>query len=353
MKHIFTLVTLLFAADTFLFAQSTDTLTFLYAYDEWRFSSGHKQNVDSLFQRLAEREIDSIWIAGHTDQTGTDAYNQQLSQKRVEGVKSYLATQQNVPIHAEAMGESQPLVQGTNIAKLAPNRRVRLIVFHTPDAARVKADSLRLAKIARELLPPVQQYTVYQGHDTVLSSPSGMLMYVKSGTFPDEGEGSATTLYAQEFLTPSQILGARLTTAMADGSPLASEAMFRLWTDNPAPWNKEILTFTPTDTVVEDMQKFVSSMDSAGYVRWLEDEERGEFVYRYITRIPNTIGAPGIERDTVFRAKWWCRFLDKLGYLPQKCMTITLDSTRYFEWLEMVSTPQYDTYRLQNIRRTI
>lgn len=73
-----------------------------------------------------------VQIFGHTDDVGSQAYNQQLSKFRAEAVKAYL-TEAGVPEESMAtlgMGKSAPLVEGTDPAARQRNRRVELaIVF--------------------------------------------------------------------------------------------------------------------------------------------------------------------------------------------------------------------------------
>jgi outer membrane protein OmpA-like peptidoglycan-associated protein len=72
----------------------------------------------------------SLEIEGHTDSVGSDDYNQSLSERRAESVKSYLA-QQGIPsatIKARGFGEAQPVASNDTAAGRQRNRRVELIV---------------------------------------------------------------------------------------------------------------------------------------------------------------------------------------------------------------------------------
>jgi outer membrane protein OmpA-like peptidoglycan-associated protein len=72
----------------------------------------------------------NLEIEGHTDSVGTDAYNQSLSERRAESVKSYLA-QQGIPsstIKARGFGEASPVASNDSAAGRQQNRRVELIV---------------------------------------------------------------------------------------------------------------------------------------------------------------------------------------------------------------------------------
>jgi outer membrane protein OmpA-like peptidoglycan-associated protein len=69
-------------------------------------------------------------IEGNTDSVGTEAFNQQLSEQRAEGVRSYL-TQQGVPessTTAKGYGKTQPIASNDTSEGRQQNRRVELIV---------------------------------------------------------------------------------------------------------------------------------------------------------------------------------------------------------------------------------
>lgn len=69
-----------------------------------------------------------IEVAGHTDSTGSDAYNQELSQRRAGAVAAYLGTR-NVRqdrIITVGMGEARPVATNDTEAGRQSNRRVEL-----------------------------------------------------------------------------------------------------------------------------------------------------------------------------------------------------------------------------------
>jgi outer membrane protein OmpA-like peptidoglycan-associated protein len=69
-----------------------------------------------------------IEIAGHTDNTGSAATNQRLSQSRAEAVRAYLASKGVAPdrMVAKGYGPSVPVATNTTAAGRAQNRRVEL-----------------------------------------------------------------------------------------------------------------------------------------------------------------------------------------------------------------------------------
>lgn len=70
----------------------------------------------------------SITITGFTDNVGTAAYNQELSERRAQSVGSYLASQgvsQN-RIYTQGRGERNPIASNSTVQGRAMNRRVEV-----------------------------------------------------------------------------------------------------------------------------------------------------------------------------------------------------------------------------------
>jgi len=69
-------------------------------------------------------------VEGHTDSIGSDAFNQTLSEKRAESVRSYFASQglQGGAITARGYGESKPVADNSSNAGRQANRRVEIVV---------------------------------------------------------------------------------------------------------------------------------------------------------------------------------------------------------------------------------
>lgn len=75
-------------------------------------------------------EIQNIKIVGHTDSSGAEAYNQQLSERRAIAVKNFLLDQ-GIPAETMAtlgMGESSPIASNASADGRAQNRRVEITI---------------------------------------------------------------------------------------------------------------------------------------------------------------------------------------------------------------------------------
>jgi outer membrane protein OmpA-like peptidoglycan-associated protein len=84
--------------------------------------------LNSVGKVLAEYEQTVVEVAGHTDSTGTDAYNQGLSERRAQSVSSYLSgrgviAQRMITL---GMGESRPVADNSSEAGRQANRRVEI-----------------------------------------------------------------------------------------------------------------------------------------------------------------------------------------------------------------------------------
>jgi len=71
-----------------------------------------------------------IEIEGHTDNVGSDQYNQRLSEQRAASVQAYLLQQKIAPsaVGTEGFGESRPVASNDSAAGRQHNRRVELVV---------------------------------------------------------------------------------------------------------------------------------------------------------------------------------------------------------------------------------
>jgi len=92
-------------------------------------------------------------IEGNTDSVGTESFNQQLSEQRAEGVRTYL-TQQGVPessTTSTGFGKTRPIASNDTSEGRQQNRRVELVV--SGEVIGTKVISLNLQPIATVTSP--------------------------------------------------------------------------------------------------------------------------------------------------------------------------------------------------------
>jgi len=86
--------------------------------------------LDGVSMVLKEYEKTVIEVAGHTDSSGSDQYNQSLSQRRAQSVASYLSSHgvQGTRLMTVGAGEAHPIASNDTEQGKAANRRVEMTI---------------------------------------------------------------------------------------------------------------------------------------------------------------------------------------------------------------------------------
>lgn len=87
--------------------------------------------LNSVAIVLAKYADTTMRLTGHTDSTGSKAYNQTLSERRAQSVADYLVTQQVARnrMLVQGMGFEQPIADNATPEGRAANRRVELYIL--------------------------------------------------------------------------------------------------------------------------------------------------------------------------------------------------------------------------------
>jgi len=104
----------------------------LFEYDKAELKSGAMRSLEPLMTFLREHPDRTLLIEGYTDSTGSDSYNLDLSQRRAEAVRGFLASSgiSADRIIARGYGESYPVTTNTTEAGRQQNRRVEVVIAH-------------------------------------------------------------------------------------------------------------------------------------------------------------------------------------------------------------------------------
>jgi outer membrane protein OmpA-like peptidoglycan-associated protein len=99
-----------------------------FATDSSDLSPAFFSVLNSVGKVLAEYEQTVVEVAGHTDSTGSDSYNQSLSERRATAVSSYLRGQGVIDqrLITLGMGEARPVADNSSAAGRQANRRVEI-----------------------------------------------------------------------------------------------------------------------------------------------------------------------------------------------------------------------------------
>ncbi len=99
-----------------------------FGLDSANIDAGFRNTLDQVASTLTQYEKTYVDVMGHTDSTGSDAYNQSLSERRASAVASYLTSRgvQSARLATRGYGESQPKASNLDEAGRAANRRVEI-----------------------------------------------------------------------------------------------------------------------------------------------------------------------------------------------------------------------------------
>lgn len=111
------------------------TVTFasglMYDFDSDVIRSEAATNLRNLAASLKKYPNTQLLIVGHTDDSGSDSYNQALSQRRADAALRYLG-QQAIPasrIAASGRGESEPIASNETEGGRQINRRIEVAIY--------------------------------------------------------------------------------------------------------------------------------------------------------------------------------------------------------------------------------
>ena len=110
-----------YAADTF------------FDFDKYVIKPEGKAKLDDLVAKTKGLNLEVIIAVGHTDNIGTMAYNQKLSERRANAVKDYLVSKgiEKNRIYTEGKSFKQPIASNKTAEGRAKNRRTEIEVVGT------------------------------------------------------------------------------------------------------------------------------------------------------------------------------------------------------------------------------
>ena len=118
-------------------APTAEKVTFsadaFFDFDKAVLKPEGKATLQNLVGQLKGTDIEVIVATGHTDWTGSDAYNMKLSMRRAKAVKAFLVSK-GIPesrVFVEGKGERNPIADNHTKDGRAKNRRVDIEVVGT------------------------------------------------------------------------------------------------------------------------------------------------------------------------------------------------------------------------------
>jgi outer membrane protein OmpA-like peptidoglycan-associated protein len=99
-----------------------------FSVDSTAITPAFRSELDDVAASLTKYPNSLIDVMGHTDSTGSDAYNLDLSKRRAESVAAYLTMKgvSRARLETTGYGEAYPVADNTTVDGRAKNRRVEI-----------------------------------------------------------------------------------------------------------------------------------------------------------------------------------------------------------------------------------
>lgn len=117
--------------DSYKLAESTEVTFKTSRFD---LNDEAKAKLDTIAIKVKDQKGYVFEVEGFTDDRGAEAFNLELSQKRADSVKRYLATTHNIPVFRISIigvGKDKPAEDNKTRAGRARNRRVEVRLFRS------------------------------------------------------------------------------------------------------------------------------------------------------------------------------------------------------------------------------
>lgn len=103
----------------------------LFDVDSYALRDNTKTDLENMAETLKKYEDTNILIEGHTDSSGSNDYNQELSRNRASAVSRYLLSLGVSPdrLQTTGYGEDQPIADNETAAGRQENRRVEVAIY--------------------------------------------------------------------------------------------------------------------------------------------------------------------------------------------------------------------------------
>lgn len=114
----------------FCFSQNVIEATIYFEIDRYDLNEEEASKVAAILNQISAYEKKQIYLSGHTDSDGSTAYNQKLSERRVNAIRD-LFLKGGFQIEApkvKSKGELNPILRNNSKENKQRNRRVEIVI---------------------------------------------------------------------------------------------------------------------------------------------------------------------------------------------------------------------------------
>ncbi len=87
------------------------------------------QLLDSFVKKINNYKVDSVIVNGHTDATGNNDYNKELSWRRANSVAAFLEQSIKLKVISRGLGSEFPVADNRTTVGKQRNRRVEIFIY--------------------------------------------------------------------------------------------------------------------------------------------------------------------------------------------------------------------------------
>jgi hypothetical protein len=235
--------------------------------------------MDSLLKQIPKNTAFHVQIHGHTDQRGNQAYNLNLSEKRVSAVKSYLTSKKIPPAQIEtaAFGKALLLTLDDDDQMRGINRRVELVIRYEvkiPEKVEDDDDDFDIQELYDQLSVEAQHFKFLPSKDTAFRSQYGSIFYFRANAFKTQAgsKNDTITIKIKEAFDYASMISENLST-ISDGMILESQGMFDVRAFDPLgnelflKTGQDYVALVPVDEIKPKMEIFSGTFHN-GSINW-------------------------------------------------------------------------------------
>jgi len=268
------LLCLLLISPFLSFSQTGPDHVVYFAVDSYRISGKEKERFQAFIEKIDwENRVNQIRLYGHTDADADNAYNQRLSENRVQSTQQLFTSNPMLQhITAEFFGEEKPLNNNASSSEKSLNRRVEIWIDWVPDYVEEEGE---IRELYRQLEQEKQSICIHPRGDTTIRLDQGTIIYFPPNAF-GERTGKCIEIKAKEFYKMSDMLLENLSTT-SNGILLETEgmvyleALYKGESIELAP-GKQVTILMPTDSLRTDVGIFYGERDEhSDVMNWVKN----------------------------------------------------------------------------------
>jgi OmpA family len=301
-----------------VFSQSTIQKSVLFNTNEAVLNNESKKTLTELVATINTVSVYTIYLKGATDADGSDKFNQDLSKKRVQVVRSFMENKgiSSSRFSTETVGESQPIADNTTTEGKQKNRRVDILISFSPPSETNNEKPKNMTQLYQQLAVKTQIFKINTNRDTILRGEKGTRLFIPKGAFVGISDNSVVDFQLKECYDFSDMIGENLTTMDGDKMLRTGGMIYTEATANGKKLelkNSIEVEFASKESKEPNMQLFTGArnMSRNGAMNWtpLNTSNKAQI----------SVPKSNIPSDDVLKSKIYSR--DGAQFMPYLVMT--------------------------------